>query len=203
MIVVQDFFLYQQNKARRTCKYRSVYIQLSFHLSFGCYFALFSGFIHLISVNRCSCNKRSLQFSASQVYLLAAFQQRTLGSYNFGPVSILPALSKVYEKLVALEMTDFCHSEATLRQSISGFRKGHSRSTVLMGIRDDLLRAMKKGEVTLMVLADFSKAFDTVQYRTLILKLSALGFSTDFLKCLTSYLSNRSKYMQIDVQMST
>ena len=46
-----------------------------------------------------------------------------------------------------------------------------------MGMRDELLRAMKKGEVTLMVLADFSKAFDTVNYKILITKLSTLGFS--------------------------
>ena len=38
-------------------------------------------------------------------------------------------------------------------------------------MRDELLRAMKKGEVTLMVLADFSKAFDTVNYKILITKL--------------------------------
>ena len=47
--------------------------QFIFRFPFGCQFALFSGFIHLISVNRCSCNKRSLQFSASQVFLVAAF----------------------------------------------------------------------------------------------------------------------------------
>jgi hypothetical protein len=45
-----------------------------------------------------------------------------------------------------------------------------------MGIRDDLLKAMKKGEVTLMVMADFTKAFDTVHYKTLIAQLSSLGF---------------------------
>ena len=48
------------------------------------------------------------------------------------------------------------------------FRKGHSTNTVLMGIRDELLRVMKKGEVSLMVLADFSKVFDTVNYKILI-----------------------------------
>ena len=45
-----------------------------------------------------------------------------------------------------------------------------------MGMRDDLLRAMKKGEVTLMVLADFYKAFGTVNYKVLLTKLSTLGF---------------------------
>ena len=111
---------------------------------------------------------------------------------HFRPISILPTLSKVFEKLVALQMTTFCESESVLRDTISSFRKGHSTNTVLMGMRDDLLRAMKKGEVTLMVLADFSKAFDTVNYKVLITKLSTLGFSKPFLRWLNSYLSDRS-----------
>jgi hypothetical protein len=54
-----------------------------------------------------------------------------------------------------------------------------------MGIRDDLSKAMKKGEVTLMVMADFTKAFDTVHYKTLIIaKLSSLRFSKTFLRWL-------------------
>ena len=93
------------------------------------------------------------------------------------PVSILPVLSKVFEKLVASQMTDFCSRESLLRDTISSFRKGHSTSTVLLGIRDDLLSAMKRREVTLMVLADFSKAFDTVCFKTVITKLHHLGFS--------------------------
>ena len=72
-----------------------------------------------------------------------------------------------------------------------------------MGIRDDLIRAMKKGEVTLMVMADFSKAFDTVHYGTLLTKLHTLGFSKSFLTWLTSYLSNRSHYVQIDDRSSS
>ena len=81
---------------------------------------------------------------------------------HFRPISILPALSKVFEKLVALQMTTFCESGSVLRDTISSFRKGHSTNTVLMAMRNDLVRAMKKGEVALIVLADFSTAFDTV-----------------------------------------
>ena len=74
-------------------------------------------------------------------------------------------------------MSTFCESESVLRDTISGFRKGHSTDTVLMGMRDELLREMKKGEVTLVVLAHFSKAFDTVNCKVFITKLSTLGFS--------------------------
>ena len=61
-----------------------------------------------------------------------------------------------------------------------------------------MLRAMKKGEVTLMVLADFSKAFDTDNYKILITKLSTLGFSKWFLRWLNCYLSDPSHFVQIN-----
>ena len=121
---------------------------------------------------------------------------------HFRPISILPTLSKVFEKLVALQMTSFCESESVLPDTISSLRKGHSTNTVLMGMRDDLLRAMKKGEVTVMVLADLSKAFDTVNYKVLITKLSTLGFSKPFLRWLNSYLSDRSHFVRMIVHLN-
>ena len=119
------------------------------------------------------------------------------------PVSILPVLSKVFEKLVASQMTDFCSRESLLRDTISSFRKGHSTSTILLGIRDDLLSAMKRREVTLMVLADFSKAFDTVCFKTVITKLHHLGFSKNVLEWLANYLCGRRQYVQIDDRKSS
>ena len=63
---------------------------------------------------------------------------------------------------------------------MSGFRKGYSTNSVLLRIRDDLIQAMKKGEVTLIAFADFSKAFDTVDYATVLNeKLHNVGFSRD------------------------
>ena len=81
---------------------------------------------------------------------------------TFVPFQFSPHYQKSFEKLVALQMTTFCESGSVLRDTISSFRKGHSTNTVLMAMRNDLLRAMKKGEVALIVLTDFSTAFDTV-----------------------------------------
>ena len=60
------------------------------------------------------------------------------------PVSILPVLSNGYEKLVAAQMVHYCGQQGLLRDTVSSFRKGHSTTSVLLGIRDDLLKAMKK-----------------------------------------------------------
>ena len=97
------------------------------------------------------------------------------------PVSILPTLSKVFERLVLHQLIEYINEEALLGPTISGFHKGHSTTSVLLGIRDALIRASNRGEVTLMVCADYSKSFDTVQFKSVLIKMHHLGFSKEFL----------------------
>ena len=58
-------------------------------------------------------------------------------------------------------------------------------------MRDEIRNAMNRGEITLAVMADFLKAFDTVIYKTVILKLHAQGFSKDSLRWMASIRPNR------------
>ena len=120
---------------------------------------------------------------------------------DYRPVSILPSLSKIFERLVLNQILVFIEKQALLASSISGHRRGHSTTTVLMGIRDDIIRAMKKGEVTLMVCADYSNAFDTVQFKAVLANYE-MGFSKSFLLWVLSYLSERRQLVQIDDKLS-
>ena len=97
------------------------------------------------------------------------------------PISIPPVLSKVYERLIFRPLSDVVDKNNVLNSNISAYRKGQSTTTVLQAIRDDIVKAMKRSEVTMMILADFSKVFDTICFRNLITKMSKLGFSRDFL----------------------
>ena len=83
-----------------------------------------------------------------------------------------------------------------------GFRKSHSTNTVLLKIRDDILHAMSKGELTLSVYSDYSKPIDTVQHHIIIQKLHKIGFLTSALKWFISYLGNKSQYVQINESKS-
>ena len=58
-------------------------------------------------------------------------------------------------------------------------------------MRDDILNALDRGEVTIAVITDFSKAFDTVDYYTLLRKLHSLNISTSTLNLTASYLTDR------------
>ena len=83
----------------------------------------------------------------------------------------------------------------------SGYRKNHSTLTILMKLRDDIERTMKRGEVTLAVFADFSKAFFII-FNIRIHKLHSLYFSKDFFYLIWNYLSNRNHFLQIDSSCS-
>jgi len=117
---------------------------------------------------------------------------------DYRPVSILPTLSKVFERLVLNQLIVYINEEALLGPTVSGFRKGHSTTTILLGIRDALIRASSIGEVTLMVCADYNKAFDTVQFRSVVCKMHSLGFSKHFLLLMIDYLTHRRQMVQID-----
>ena len=106
----------------------------------------------------------------------------------------------MYCALGEVTMLLFCDTGVVPKDTLSGFGRGQSTCTVLMSIWDDLTHAMKKGDVTLMILADFLKAFNTLQYKILITKLHSVGFSKSFLSWLTSYLLDRSQFVQIDDQ---
>ena len=130
--------------------------------------------------------------------------QNISSNNDLRPISILPSLSKIFERLVLRQMSDFVTNTTTgvLNQSISAYRKGHNTTTVMLAMRDDIQRAMKRGEVTIAVLADFSKAFDTVSYSTILRKLHSQGFSKEYLKWVTSYLTGRRQFVQIDDAVS-
>ena len=130
--------------------------------------------------------------------------QNISSNNDLRPISSLPSQSKIFERLVLRQMSDFVTNTTTgvLNQSISAYRKGHNTTTVMLAMRDDIQRAMKRGEVTIAVLADFSKAFDTVSYSTILRKLHSQGFSKEYLKWVTSYLTGRRQFVQIDDAVS-
>ena len=66
---------------------------------------------------------------------------------DYHPISILPALSKVFERLVSHQVNADIKDLALFNDDITGFRKGHSTTTALLGIRDDIICAMRRVEV--------------------------------------------------------
>ena len=121
---------------------------------------------------------------------------------EYRPISILPILSKVFERVIFQQITEHIEASFIYDSKQSGFRKGHSTSTVLLKLKDDIRIAMSQGEVTLAILADFSKAFDTVDYQILLRQLHQLGFSKNVLLLFKEYLSDRQQFVQVNDKVS-
>lgn len=110
---------------------------------------------------------------------------------HFRPISILPTISKVLEKIVAEQLNEFLINKNILPSCQSGFRANHSTSTALLQVTDDIFRACDKGNNTCLVLLDFSKAFDTLSHAILCNKLEYYGIQGPALLFFKNYLNNR------------
>lgn len=113
------------------------------------------------------------------------------------PISILPCLSKILEKAVCSQLTDFLEKNNILPKEQSGFRKGRSTVTALLDVTDNILSAQDNGMCTILVLLDFSRAFDSLNIDLMISKLQFYGFDSKALQWFNSYLSNRYQYVKL------
>jgi len=97
------------------------------------------------------------------------------------------------------QITSFIESKGLLSSFQSGFRKGHSTTTTLAKVLDDISMNIDRGDVTLLVLVDFSKAFGSVPHLLLLEKLkNQFGFSSSACKLLGSYLNGRTQKVVIN-----
>lgn len=112
------------------------------------------------------------------------------------PVANLAHLSKVFERVVANQLVAHLEQNGIFDPAQSGFRKFHSTQSALLRVLDDTRKAVDDRCVTLLVLFDFSKAFDSINHRLLLVKLVRYGLSGEVVRWFHSYLSGRSQAVQ-------
>lgn len=114
------------------------------------------------------------------------------------PISNLPCLSKIMEKVVCGQLVEYLESNNILPETQSGFRKGRGTVTAMLDVTDNILCAQDEGLCTILVLLDFSRAFDSINLNLLLSKLSYYGFDVKALKWFHSYLSERYQYVELN-----
>jgi len=121
---------------------------------------------------------------------------------NYRPISILPILSKIYEKHVSEHLQIFLEENNLLHSQQSGFRKNHNCETALTSIIDNWITAINDNKTVGTVFLDLTKAFDLVNHSLLLNKLKLYQFSTQSIKWFTSYLKDRSQRVCISGKLS-
>lgn len=114
---------------------------------------------------------------------------------DYRPISILPFLSKAFERLLHNQISSYLTINNLLANEQSGFRSKRSTETSLVNITEDIRAGIDKKHVNMLVLLDFSKAFDNVDHRILINKLQNLCFDRTSCQLVYSYLTERSQYV--------
>lgn len=90
------------------------------------------------------------------------------------------------------QMREYLSENGLISEYQSGYRQGHSCSTAVLKVMEDIRPFFDRGDLTILTLLDFSKAFDTVCHKILLQKLFAyFGFSQDAVGLVASYLTNR------------
>lgn len=116
---------------------------------------------------------------------------------NYRPVSNLPFISKVLEKVVSIRLTGYLTENGLQEPMQSAYRKQHSTETALMRVQHDILGALSGQNACLMVLLDLSAAFDTVDHTQLLSTLRDLGIRGRALEWFASYLKDRHQVVSI------
>ena len=117
---------------------------------------------------------------------------------NYRPISVLPAFSKIIERLVYNRLLCFIDQRNILSSSQYGFRKNISTSMALLDLVDKISNSIENSEYTLGIFLDLAKAFDTVNHTILLTKLYHYGIRGIPYNWFKNYLSNRHQYVSLN-----
>ena len=117
---------------------------------------------------------------------------------NYRPISLLPSISKVFERVVHTQLFQYFTDNALFYNHQYGFRKNHSTETAVLELIDRLKANLDENKIPVAVFLDLSKAFDTIDHNILLKKLEHYGILHTELQWFSSYLSNRIQYVEIE-----
>jgi len=114
---------------------------------------------------------------------------------NYRPISLLPSVSKVLEKIIHKRVYKFLSKNDMLYAKQFGFRSNHSTINAVQELIYDTLNSFEKQKFSLSAFLDLSKAFDTIDHSILLNKLNHYGIRGVALEWFRSYLINRRQFL--------
>ena len=134
-------------------------------------------------------------------YVIPAYKSGDVDKVtNYRPISLLPIVSKILEKIVANQLTEYLETNNLLSETQHGFRPKLSTETALLKISDKIYNNIDNKRISLLLLLDLSKAFDSVSHDILLNKCKMLNIDPSWFQ---EYLSNRYQSVKIDNVISS
>ena len=117
---------------------------------------------------------------------------------SYRPVSNLPFLSKVLERIVAQQLHSHLTRFNLFAKRQSAYRPNHSTETALLRVHNDIMRALNDKMDIVLIMLDLSAAFDTIDHDILLNRLqSRFGITGTVLSWFRSYLSDRNQCVKV------
>ncbi len=126
----------------------------------------------------------------------AGLDQNNLKHYR--PISNLPCTAKLLERVAVKQLSDHMTQHGLHEPFQSAYRAGHSTETALLRVKADFDIAVDEGSGVVLVMLDLSAAFDTLDHKILLDRLSSwVGTSGPVHDWFVSYLDARSQTVDI------
>ena len=94
---------------------------------------------------------------------------------NYRPISILTCFSKILEKLIHQQMSKLLEKHNVLLPTQYAFQKNTSTTHALLDAVSNIFDQLNSKNYVGLLLLNFKKAFDTVSYEILFMKLDHYG----------------------------
>ena len=121
---------------------------------------------------------------------------------NYRPITVLPFVSKVFEKHIFGKFYTYLNSNQMLSPFQFGFQKNHSTIDALLTLQNNVVSALNNRKKVLIVSLDLKKAFDVVSHSLLYAKLFQYGCDQNSMKLFHSYLENRQQFVRTQTSVS-
>ena len=116
---------------------------------------------------------------------------------NYRPISNLPVLSKIFEKLTLIRLSSFVDKYNLISDCQFGFREGKDITQAAIRLTTSVVKAYHEKVYVSCFFLDLRKAFDTVDHTILLRKMYYMGFREHMNPYIKSYLTGREQYVQV------
>lgn len=116
---------------------------------------------------------------------------------NYRPIALIPIFSKIFEKAMASRLNNFFHKHFVIRPEQNGFQKQKSTTLATFSLIKEVIEYIDKGNHSVGIFFDMTKAFDYIRHDTLLYKCEKYGIRGVAYNWMKSYLCNRYQCVEI------